>query len=67
MPRFLENGLEEAAKSYKAKTYEGVCDGFHPKYPLDLTKETRIEVMELLEEVGSVGDGRRKLAQRYFS
>ena len=38
-PRLLEKELEKAAKSCKAKTGVG-CDGFHPKVPLDLTKET---------------------------
>ena len=27
------------------------CDGFHPKVPLDLTRETRGEVVEFLEKV----------------
>ena len=27
------------------------CDGFHPKVPLDLTKETRGEIVEFLEKV----------------
>ena len=45
--------LEKAAKSDKAET--GVwCDGFHPKVPLDLTKETR-EVVEFLEKVEQCG------------
>ena len=39
LPRLKEGGLE---KAYKAKTGGG-CDGFHPKVPLDLTKETRIK------------------------
>ena len=31
------------------------CDGFHPKVPLDLTKETRGEIVEFLEEVEQSG------------
>ena len=46
MPRLLE----KAANSCKAKTGV-VCDGFHPKVPLDLTKETRVKLVEFLEKV----------------
>ena len=35
------------------------CDGFHPKVPLDLTRETRGDVVEFLEKV--------ELAQRCSS
>ena len=38
---------------YKAKTRVG-CDGFHPKVPLDLTKETRGgEFLEKVEQSGN--------------
>ena len=43
-----ENDLEKASRLYKAKTEVG-CDGFHPKVPLDLTKETRGEIVEFPE------------------
>ena len=46
----LEKELEKAAKSCKAKTGAG-CDGGHLKVPLDLRRETRGEVVGLLEKV----------------
>ena len=46
--------LEKASKNYKAKS--GVeYDGFHPKVPLNLTKETRGEVVDFLEKVEQRG------------
>ena len=39
---------------HKAKTGVG-CDGFHPRVPLDLTKETRGEIVEFLEKVEQSG------------
>ena len=39
-PRLKESHLEEVSRFYKAKTGVG-CDGFHPKVPLNLTKERR--------------------------
>ena len=54
LPRLKEGDLEKASGLYKAKT--GVrCDGFHPKVPLDLTKETRREIFEFLEKVEQSG------------
>ena len=44
LPRLKECHLEEASRLYKAKTGVG-CDGFHPEVPLDLTKETRGEIV----------------------
>ena len=41
--------LEEALPRLKE------CDGFHPKVPLDLTKETRGKVVEFLEKVEQSG------------
>ena len=32
-----------------------MCDGFHPKVPLDLTKGTRGEVVDFLDKVGQCG------------
>ena len=50
LPRLKEGDLEKASRTYKAKTGVG-CDGFHPKVPLDLTKETRGEIVELLDKL----------------
>ena len=54
MPRLREGDLEKASRLYKAKTGVG-CDGFHPKVPLDLTTETRGEIVEFLEKVEQSG------------
>ena len=54
LPRWSEGDLEKASRLYKAKTGVG-CDGFHPKVPLDLTKETRGENVEFLEKVEQSG------------
>ena len=45
-----ESDLAKAKKTYKAKTGVG-CDGFHPKVPQDLTRETRGCVVAFLEKV----------------
>ena len=46
--------MEKVSRLYKART--GVrCDGFHPKVPLDVTKETRGEAVEFLEKVEQSG------------
>ena len=45
---FAKADLENASTWYKAKTGVG-CDGFHSKVHLDLTKETRGEVVEFLK------------------
>ena len=67
MPRLKESELEKASRLYKANTGEG-CDGFHPKVPLDLTQETRGEVVEFLETgEHRVGNGRNKHARRCSS
>ena len=50
LPTFKECDMEGASRMYKAKTGVG-CDGFHPKVLLDLTKETREEIVEFLEKV----------------
>ena len=54
LPRLKEGDLEKASRLYKAKTGVG-CEGFHPKVPLDLTKETRGEIVEFLEKVEQSG------------
>ena len=54
LPRRKEGVLENASGVYKAKTGVG-CDGFHPKVPLDMTKETRREIVEFLEKVEQSG------------
>ena len=53
-PRLEECELEKASMLYNAKTGIG-CDGFHPKVLLYLTKETRREIVELLEKVEQSG------------
>ena len=54
LPRLKECHLEEASKLDKAKTRVG-CGGFHPQAPLDLTKETRGEIVEFLHKVEQSG------------
>ena len=49
LPRLKECGLEKVSRLYKAKTGVG-CDSFHAKVPLDVTKETRAEIVEFLEK-----------------
>ena len=55
-PRLKECGLQKTSRLYKANTGVG-CDGIHPEVPLDLTQETRGEVVELLEKVEQSGKG----------
>ena len=45
---------KKVSRLHKAKTGVG-CDGFHPKVLLDWTKETREEVVKLLEKVEQSG------------
>ena len=54
LPRLKECHSEEVSRLYRAKTGVG-CDGFHPKVPLDFTKETRGEIVEDLEKVEQSG------------
>ena len=54
LPTLQECDLDKASRLCKAKTVVG-CDGFHPKVPLDLTRETRGEVVEFLEKVKQSG------------
>ena len=54
LPRLKECDLEKVSRMYKAKTGVG-CDGFHPKVPLNLTKETRGENVAFLEKVEQSG------------
>ena len=61
MPRLLE----KAAKSCKAKTGV-VCDGFHPKVPLDLTRETRGKIVEFLKKVEQCGRWLQQACTRMF-
>ena len=61
MPR----SLEKAAESCKAKAGV-VCDGFHPKVPLDLTKETRGKVVEFLKKVEQCGRFPQQACTRMF-
>ena len=66
LPRPKECELEKRSRLYKAYTRAG-SDGFHPMVHLDLTKETRGEVVDLLERWNRVENGRNKLAQRCSS
>ena len=52
LPRLTEGDSEKASRLYKENTGVG-CDGFHPKVPLDLTKETRGENHRVLGEGGT--------------
>ena len=54
LPRLTDCDLEKASRLYKEKTGVG-CDGFHPKVPLDVTKETRGEILEFLEKLEQSG------------
>ena len=46
--------IGKVSRIYQGKTGVG-CDGLHPKVPLDLTKETRVEVLEPLKSVEQSG------------
>ena len=48
LPRLKECHLEKVSRLYNARTGVG-CDGFHPKVPLDLTKDTRGNIVEFFE------------------
>ena len=65
LPRLKENHLEKVSRLYKAKTEVG-CDGFHPKVPWDLAKETRGEIVEFLEKVGQSGTLPQQACTRMF-
>ena len=65
LPRLKECDLEKAPRMYKAKTGVG-CDGFHPNVPLDLTKETRGEVVEFLEKVEQSGEWSQQACTTMF-
>ena len=54
LSRLKECDVEHVSRLYKAKKGVG-CDGFHPKVFLDLTKETRREIVEFLEKVEQSG------------
>ena len=54
LPSLKECGLEKVSKLFTAKTGVG-CDGCHPKGPLDLTEETREDIVEFLEKVEQSG------------
>ena len=53
-PRLIVHDLEKVSRLYKTKTGVG-CDGFHPRVHLDLTKETRREIVEFWEKVEQCG------------
>ena len=54
LSKLKEGDLEKASRLFKAKTGVG-CDGFHTKVTLDVTKETRGEIVEFLEKVEQSG------------
>ena len=54
LPRLKECHLEAVSRLFQAKTGV-VCDGFHPKVPLDLTNETREEIVEFPEKGSQSG------------
>ena len=54
LPRLKECHLEKVSGLQKAKTGVG-CDGFHTKVPLDVTKETRREIVEFLQKARASG------------
>ena len=54
LPRLKECDLKKASRLYKAKTGVG-CDGFHSKVHLEVTKETRGEIVECLEKAEQSG------------
>ena len=54
LPRLEECHLAKVSRLYMAKTKVG-CDGFHPKVPLALTRETIGEIVEFLEQVDQSG------------
>ena len=49
-PRLQGSELEKVSRYYKTKTGLG-CDGCHTKVPLDVTNETRGEIVEFLKKV----------------
>ena len=45
LPRLKEGDLDKASRLCKERTGVG-CDGFHSEVPSNLTKETRVEIVE---------------------
>ena len=54
LPR-LKGDLEKTSRLYKGKNRSGLPPRLHPKVPLDLTKETRGDIVEFLEKVEQSG------------
>ena len=54
LPRLKECELEKVSRVHKAKTGV-VCDGIHPRVPLDLTTETRVNIVEFLDKMEQSG------------
>ena len=54
LPRLKVCDQVKALRLHKART-GGRCDGFHPKMPLDLTKEKSAEVVEFEEKAEQSG------------
>ena len=65
LPRLKECELDKMSRLYKGK--RGVeRDAFHPKVPLDLTKETRGEIVVLLEKVEQSGTWPKQVCTTMF-
>ena len=65
MEGLKERDLEKSSGLCKAKTEVG-CGGFHPKVPLDLTKETSREIVEFLEKVEQSGKWQQQACTTMF-
>ena len=66
LPELTKCDLEKVSRLYKAKTGVG-CDGFHPKVPLDLTKETTREIAGCTEKVEQSGKRPHQACTKIFS
>ena len=61
----VQNVEDKPSGLCKAITGVG-CDGFHPNVPLDLTKETRKEIVEFLEKVEQSGKWQQQACTTMF-
>ena len=61
LPKLKEFDLERTSRMFKAKTGVG-CDGFHPKVPVDLTKETTGKMWNYWRKWSRVANGSNKHA-----
>ena len=65
LPRLEEYDLEKVSRLHKAKTGVG-CDDFHPKVPLDVTKERRNKITQCLEKIEQSGKGTQQACTTMF-